>query len=127
MSIKEKCEKCGKIYNKKKLRPNKLTGELWCKICLNRYGENKFNLHPNDFPLRSGNKYRVSKYKIDGEEKRILTDILKHNGLSEESAIKRINADNYLMKKAKKQKLKEDFKVRNDNELNKKKFVDGLK
>jgi hypothetical protein len=127
MSIKKECAKCKKVYNQKKLRINRVNGELWCRICLNRFGENKFNFNTENFPLRSGNKYRVSKYKIDGEEKRILKGILKRNGFSEESAIKRINTDNYLMRKTKKEKLKEDFKERNEKGKLNKDFIGGLK
>ncbi len=67
MQKKEKCEKCKRTIRYSKLRENKLTKEIMCLRCLNKYGENKYYS-----PLkRKGNKL-ISNFNITDFEKKVL-------------------------------------------------------
>ena len=37
-----RCEKCGRLISKSRLRINRINKEIWCKRCFRKYGENRF-------------------------------------------------------------------------------------
>ncbi len=68
MNKKEKCEKCKRTLRTSKLRKNKITKELMCLRCLQKYGENKFYN-----PLRNRQNKFITNYSITSDEKKVLS------------------------------------------------------
>lgn len=94
---KRECDKCGKLHRNRSLHLHKPTGEMRCKICLNRYGEHKFYV-----PKEKHQKNEViGKFNITFEERRRLFTQLIRQGLTKEQANNRINYTIYQMRKNK--------------------------
>ena len=43
---KVRCDKCERLLRTRCLRQHRVNGQMWCKACLKKYGENKF-YNPN--------------------------------------------------------------------------------
>jgi len=88
MSNKKKCEKCGVLYRSCSLHKHKPTGELRCRRCIAKYGENKYYI-----PLKERkNQNYIGKYSISNEESKRLFSALIRQGLSKKEASYRINS-----------------------------------
>lgn len=117
MNPKSNCEKCGRILTTRKLRQHKVTGEMWCKRCLKKYGENKFYVAPrNNF---------ISNFSISETERKVL---------GRKKGWERVNKDCAMLRNIRKKKRFEDYKKIRENKSKKKyedklnkKFVEGLK
>jgi len=130
MTIKEVCKKCGRKIKKKNLREHKITKELWCKRCLNRYGENSFYFNPN---ITFKEQIRVGKYTINKDEKKALVSSLRSSGMNYFDAWKEVNiTGNYLSKRKRTLKVKRMVELRNKKEQEKKEselnknFIKGM-
>ena len=130
MRPKEKCEKCGNVFQKCKLRKHKITKELWCKQCINKYGENKFNFN-SKIPFKENNK--ISKFRITHNEKKMLVKSLQNQGVDYKDAWRRVNSNSRALSrmkivyfnKKKEEAIKESFEKKRKLELNKA-FLQGI-
>jgi hypothetical protein len=87
--MKKECEKCHKLFRQGKLRRHRLNNQLWCRRCLNKYGENKFYI-----PKEERNVFKPT---LNWEEKQVLFREYISQGLSPEASIHKVrNRCKYL-------------------------------
>jgi hypothetical protein len=89
MGKKGKCAKCGNFYNRRSLHVYKPTGELRCRRCLIKYGENKFYASKQE--LSNQGKNFVGKYSLSPSEKKAMWRRLVLQGMTPQEASRKLN------------------------------------
>jgi len=121
MHPKKRCEKCGRLISKSRLRINRINKEIWCKRCFRKYGENRFYA-PESFA--------VSKYNLTLQEKQEVYRQLRRKGYSYERARNQIAYEIRWLRNSLKRKQEWKRKKiweKKQQELNRKKFLEGLR
>jgi hypothetical protein len=120
-NTKKECQKCHRILRIKHFVINKLTGELVCKRCDNKIGNNKWYV-----PKGNRTNEKIGRFNMTTEEKKLL--------VKQGKSWKQVNGDCKYMRGAKARKNKEFWKKKKESKLNEsqqkeqmKKLVAGLK
>jgi hypothetical protein len=113
---KNKCEKCGRLYRTRNLREHRVTKEIWCRICLKKYGENPFYIPQ----IKKGGKVDMIKtYGMTRQEAQMRYKEYLRRGLSPDEAGRKLAIHLSIMKNL---QLR-----RRQSQINKQKFLEGLK
>jgi len=127
---KKNCQKCGVLYRTRCLRPHRLNKELWCRLCLIRYGENKFYTPQESITKKSDT---IGKWNMTDREQWIRVQQLIGAGLNPSSAWKRVRTTCNIMKNMKrrlygqnKDNSIEESNIKIDQKQKQKEFLEGL-
>ena len=132
MKPKQRCPECGKMCKISKMKYNPVQKRDLCKNCDKRIGHNIFYIPPEK-RAKSKSLSGVSKYNFQDDEKKVLMNNLKNEGLTFEEANNRIKEDITFMKARKKlhssefeEKKQAKDKIKRDK-ATKEKLIEGLK
>jgi hypothetical protein len=133
MKPKQRCPECRRMLRINKLVYNPVKKVDLCKNCDKKVGHNLFYTPPEKRKYRIPIVSRISKYNFQDDEKKVLMNNLKNEGLTFEEANNRIKEDITFMKSRKKlhssefeEKKQAQDKIKRDK-ATKEKLIEGLK